>query len=139
VNSERITTPLTRSARCVIAACAASAGAHAALVPQHLQHEPRLGVAFIAATVLLLGVAFALIFSPTSPLAAEVTTLALAALIGAYAVNVSVGIPWLTNGAEDADVIGLATKALEAVGLAFSIQLNTTRGGRRPLIQEEAP
>ena len=106
-------------------------------MPQHLEHELRLGVAFITATVVLLAVAFALIFSP-SPLAAQVTTLTLAALIGAYAVNVSVGIPWLTNAVEDADVTGLATKAVEAVGLVFSIQLNTTRGGRCSPIQEEA-
>ena len=138
MNPERIATLLTRSVRCVIAACAASAGAHAALVPQHLEHEPRLGVAFIAATGVLVAVAFALIYSPTSPLAAQVTTLTLAALIGAYAVNVSAGIPWLTNAAEDADVIGLATKAVEAVGLVFAIQLNTTKDGRRPPIQEEA-
>ena len=135
MNSEGIATPLTASLWCVVAACTASAGAHAALVPQH---EPRLAVAFIATTVVLLALAVALIYRPTSPLAAQVTTLILAALIGAYAVNVSAGIPWLTNAAEDADVIGLATKAVEAVGLVFSIQLNTTRGGRRSLIQEEA-
>jgi hypothetical protein len=58
-------------------------------------------VAFIAATVVLLAVAFALIHSPTSPLTAQAATFTLAALV-------------------------------------FSIQLNTTRGGRRPLIQEEA-
>ena len=138
MNSGRITTPLTPSVRSVIAACTASAGAHAALVPQHLEHEPRLGVAFIAATGVLVAVAFALTYSPASPLAAQVTTLTLAALIGAYAVNVSAGIPWLTNAAEDADVIGLATKAVEAVGLVFSIQLKTTRSGRRSLLQEEA-
>ncbi len=138
MNSHGIATPLTASIRYVIAVCAASAGAHAALVPQHLEHDPRLGGAFIAATVVLVAVASALICSPTSALTARVTTLTLAALIGAYAVNVSVGIPWLTNAAEDADVIGLATKAVEAVGLVFSIQLNTTRGGRRSLIQEEA-
>ena len=107
-------------------------------MPQHLEHEPRLGVAFIAATVVLLAVAFALIYSPASPLAAQVTALTLAALIGAYAVNVSAGIPWLTDAAEDADVIGLATKAVEAVGLVFSIQLNTTTGGRGSLIQKGA-
>jgi hypothetical protein len=48
------------SASVVVAACAASAGAHAALVAQHLQDEPRMGVAFIAATALLLAVAAAL-------------------------------------------------------------------------------
>jgi hypothetical protein len=92
----------------------------------------------MAATVVLLALGFGLAYSPTSPLAAQLTTLTLAALIGAYALNVSAGIPWPTKGPEDADVIGLATKTAEAVGLAFSIQLNITRGGRRSLIQEEA-
>ena len=137
MNSEGIATPLKGSVRCVIAACTASAGAHAALVPQHLEHEPRLGVAFIAATVVLLAVAFVLIYSPTSPLAALVTTLTLAALIGAYAVNLSAGIPWLTTAPEDADAIGLATKAVDAAGLVFSNQLNNTRGRRCSLIHAE--
>jgi hypothetical protein len=138
VNSERIDSPLTRSGWGVVAACAASAGAHAALVPRHLEHEPRLGAAFIVATVVLAAVAFALIHRPISPLVAQIATLTLAAVIGAYAVNVSTGIPWLTNAAEHADVIGLATKAVEAVGLVFAIQLNTTKDGRRPPVQEEA-
>jgi hypothetical protein len=130
VQSERIITPPAASLLCVIAACAASAGAHAALVPQHLEHEPRLGLAFIAATAVLLAVASALICSPTSPLAAQAATLTFAALIGAYVVNVSAGIPWLSSGAEDADVIGLATKGVEAVGLVFSFQLTTTMEAR---------
>ena len=138
MNSEGIATPLKASVRCVIAACTASAGAHAALVPQHLEHEPRLGAGFIAATVVLLAVAFVLIYSPTSPLAALATTLTLAALIGAYAVNVSAGIPWLTHAPEDTDAMGLATKAVEAAGLIFSIQLYNTRGGRCSLIHTEA-
>jgi hypothetical protein len=45
--------PARRSVTVVVAACAASAGAHAGLVPQHLAHEPRLGVAFIATTAVL--------------------------------------------------------------------------------------
>ena len=51
-------------------------------------------------------------------------------VVAACAASVSAGIPWLSNAAEDADVIGLATKAVEAVGLVFSIQLNTTMEAR---------
>ena len=59
-------------------------------------------------------------------------------MIGAYVVNVTSGIPWLTDGTEPADGVGLATKAVEAVGLVFSIQLNTTLGGHGSLTHKEA-
>jgi hypothetical protein len=55
---------MTRLATVVIVVCAASAGAHAALVPDHLEHEPRLGIAFVAATALLLAAAVALAYRP---------------------------------------------------------------------------
>ena len=122
----------------VIAACAASAGAHAALVPRHLDHEPRLGAAFIAATALLVAVAAGLIYRPTDPWVGDAATLTLMALIGAYAVSVTSGLPWLADGAEPLDVVGLATKAVEALGVVFAIRLNTTMGGRGPLPHKEA-
>jgi hypothetical protein len=126
-----------KSAIGVIGACAASAGAHAALVPQHLDHEPRLGVAFIAATVLLLAVTAALIYRPT---ASHVTNAALllASLLGAYAISVTTGIPALMDAAEPVDSVALATKAVEALGLVLAFRLNTTVGGRRSLTHKEA-
>jgi hypothetical protein len=126
------------SSAVVVAACAASAGAHAALVPQHLDHQPRLGVAFIVATLALLGLAAALIHRPTSSYVSHAATLALATLIGAFVVNVTGGITWLSDGSEPTDVVGLATKAVEAVGLGFSIQLNATLGGLGSLTHKEA-
>jgi hypothetical protein len=59
-------------------------------------------------------------------------------VIGAYVVNVTSGIPWLTDGPEPADVVGLAMRAGEAVGLVFSIQLDTTLGGPGSLTHKEA-
>jgi hypothetical protein len=51
---------MARRVTVVIVVCAAAAGAHAGLVPTHLDHEPRLGIAFVAATALLLAAAAAL-------------------------------------------------------------------------------
>jgi len=83
-----------------------------------------MGVAFIAATVLLLAVAVALTYRPRQAGAAHAATLVLAALIGAYALNITAGLPWLSDHPEPIDVIGLATKAVEALGLIFAIRLS---------------
>jgi hypothetical protein len=123
------------SASIVIAACAASAGAHAALVAQHLRDEPPMGIAFIAATALLLVVAAAVTYRPRQAGATQAATLLLAALIGAYALNVTAGLPWLSDDAEPVDLIGLATKAVEAIGLIFAIRLSRTIGSSGSLTQ----
>jgi len=122
----------------VVAMCAASAGAHAALVPQHLDHEPRLGIAFVAATAALLAAAAALAYRPDDATVAQATTVVLAALIGAYVVNVTAGLPWLSDGPEPVDVVGLATKSVEVIGLLFSIRLAPITGGRGSLTHKEA-
>jgi hypothetical protein len=116
------------SASVIVAACAASAGAHAALVAQHLDDEPRMGIAFIAATALLLAGVGALTYRPRQAGAAHAAALLLAALIGAYALNVTAGLPWLSDHPEPVDVIGLATKAVEAIVLIFAIRLSQRMG-----------
>ncbi len=118
--------------------CAASAGAHAGLVAQHLDHEPRLGIAFVAATAALLAAAAALTYRPDDATVAQATTVVLAALTGAYAVNVTTGLPWLSDGPEPVDVVGLATKSVEVIGLLFSIHLAPITGGRGSLTHKEA-
>jgi hypothetical protein len=132
------TAPIRSPAFGVIAACAASAGAHAALVPEHLHHEPRLGLAFIAATALLVAVTAALISRPTDSRVAHAAALLLGALIAGYAVAVSTGIPWLMDEAEPVDLVALATKSVEALGLVLAVRLNTTTGGHRSLTHKEA-
>jgi hypothetical protein len=127
-----------RSAGIVVAACAASAGAHAGLVPQHLDHEPRLGIAFIVATAMLLASAAALSYRPDDATLGHATTLVLATSIGAYALNATTGVPWLSDGREAVDLVGVATKSVEAVGLRFSIRLTPTRGGRGSPMHKEA-
>jgi hypothetical protein len=123
------------SASVVVVACAASAGAHAALVAQHLEDDPRMGVAFIAATALLLAVVAALTYRPRHAGAAHAATLLLTALIGAYALNVAAGLPWLSDDAEPVDLVGLATKVVEAIGLIFAIRLSQRIGSSGPLTQ----
>ena len=122
----------------VVAMCAASAGAHAALVPQHLDHQPRLGIAFVAATAALLAAAAALAYRPDDATVAQATTVVLAALMGAYAVNVTTGLPWLSDGPEPVDVVGVATKSVEVIGLLFAIHLAPITAGRGSLTHKEA-
>jgi hypothetical protein len=71
----------------------------------------------------------ALAYRPDDATVSTATALLLAALIGAYAVNVTTGLPWLSGGPEPVDLVGLATKAVEGVGLLFSIQLAPIKGG----------
>ena len=129
---------MARRVTVVIVLCAATAGAHAALVPGHLEHEPRLGIAFVGATALLLAAAVALAYRPDDTRVGTATALLLAALIGAYVVNVTTGLPWLSDGPEPVDIVGLATKSVEGIGLLFSIQLAPIKGGFNSLTHKEA-
>ena len=121
----------------VIAALAASAGAHGALVPAHLVEEPRLGVAFAVAAILAVAASVMLAMRP-SGVAVWAAALLFAGLIAAYAINVTTGLPWLSDGTEPVDAVGLATKAAEAIGLSLALHLTLTTGGRRSLLPTEA-
>ena len=121
-----------------IAACAASAGAHAGLVPAHLEHEPALGAAFAVSAVVTLALAAALALVPSSVAVASCAALVLAALLVAYALSVTTGIPGLVDEPEAVDAIGLATKAVEALGLVCALHLIRTTGGRGSLAHQEA-
>ena len=126
-----------RRADLVVAACAISAGAHAALVPSHLEHETELGLAFMVAVALLLLAGAALVLFPASDRAARAAALLLAALIASYAAAVTVGIPALSLEPESVDAIGLATKVAEVAGLVFALKLTQTVGGHRSLTRQE--
>ena len=121
----------------VVAACAVSAGAHAALVPAHLDHEPRLGVAFVVAVLVLLGAGAALVQSPASPRAAHSATLVLAGLIASYAAATTVGIPLLSGEPEAVDGVAPATKSAEFLGLVFALKHGQSVGGNRSLTRQE--
>ena len=95
-------------------ACAASAAVHAALVPEHLNESVGLGLAFMLAVLL-------------------------AALIVSWGVSRSTGIPVLHPHSEAVDLVGAATKLVEALGLACAIWHSQQPGDRRsPSIQEES-
>jgi hypothetical protein len=125
-----------RDASLVLAACAISAGAHAALVPPHLKHDPQLGLAFAVAAGVLLSVGVAVALSPTAR-AAQAAALVFAALIASYAAATTVGIPVLSAEPEPVDGVALVTKLVESVGLVFALELNQTVGGRWSLTRQE--
>jgi hypothetical protein len=128
-----------RAASLVVAACAISAGAHAALVPSHMEHDPQLGPAFVVAVGLLLTVGVAVVLSPTAR-AARAASLVFAALIASYAAATTVGLPVLSLEPEPVDGVALVTKLVELVGLVFALKLNQTVGGRwSPTRQEASP
>ena len=81
----------------VVSAAAISAGAHAALVPEHLREAPQLGIAFIAATALLLATARAATLADGSRVM-PAAALLFAGLIAAYVATRTTGIPWLAPG-----------------------------------------
>ena len=128
-----------RDASLVVAACAISAGAHAALVPSHMEHDPHLGLAFVVAVGVLLTVGAVVVLSPTAR-AAQAASLVFAALIASYAAATTVGIPVLSVHPEQVDGVAPVTKLVELVGLVFALKLNQTVGGRwSPTRQEVSP
>jgi hypothetical protein len=121
----------------VIAACAASAGAHAGLVPEHLREAPQLGIAFILACALLLAAVAALASCPEDRRIARVAGLLLTGLIASWGASRVIGIPLLQPRPEPVDLVGLVTKLVEVLGLVFALWLSQPVGGRRsPAIQE---
>jgi hypothetical protein len=121
----------------VVAACAASAGAHAGLVPEHLREAPQLGVAFIVSVALLLAVAAAIVIYPANRRLVQAAALLLGGLIVAYAASRTTGLPWLEPHPESADAVGLATKAVEALGFLFCLMLSKPGGSRTPPMTQE--
>jgi hypothetical protein len=123
----------------VVLACAVSAGVHAGLVPAHLSDGPRLGVGFVVAVVLLAAGVAALTKWPGDRKIARAVALLLTGLIAGYAVTRTTGIPWLAPDPEELDAVGLATNAVEALGLAFALWLGQPGDhGRRSYTLKEA-
>jgi hypothetical protein len=107
----------------VIVACAASAGIHAALTPEHFAEGVGAGVGFLAATVLLGGLAVALTRQPAGLAATGAACAVLAGLLASYVVATTTGFPLLHPEPESIDRLALATKALEALGLVAVLHL----------------
>jgi K+ transporter len=107
----------------LILSCAISAGIHGALVADHFDEGAGVGLGFAAATVLLAALVVALTFRPSSGLAIADAAAVLGGLLVSYALAVTTGIPLLHPEREPVDVLALATKAIEAVGLLAALQL----------------
>ena len=106
----------------VIVACAASAGIHGALVPSHLAESTGAGLGFLAATALLAGIAVGLTLG-ADPAALLGAAAVLAGLLASYGLAVTTGIPVLHPDPEPVDVLALATKAVEGIGLVVAAHL----------------
>ena len=115
-----------------VCACAASAGIHAGLVPDHLREPAPLGILFILAVVLLLTAAAALVVHPADRRAAQGVALLLAALIAAWAASTSTGLFVLQPDPEPVDLTGAVSKLIEAIGLGCAIWLSRPSGACRP-------
>lgn len=109
-------------------ACAASAGVHAALMPDHLREGGlRLGGAFAVAAVLLAAVGVG-VRRPrngaSAPLAAAAV---LAGTATAYLLSRTTGLPVLIPSAEGADLLGELTSVAELVGALAAALLSTRK------------
>jgi len=91
---------------------------HAALTPHHLEEIPLLGIGFGVAAVCLFAGALRFTRDEVSSLAAVAVALLLVALIAAYAVSRTVGLPLSHTEVEPLDVVGIATQAIQVGGLA---------------------
>jgi hypothetical protein len=121
---------LTRAAAADLVAfvCAASAGIHAGLVPEHLREEPRLGLAFAIAAVLLLATAAAVLLRPFNRRIARAAALLLGGLVAAYTASRTTGIPLLSADPEALDAVGITAVAVELVGLGLALRLGRSIG-----------
>jgi hypothetical protein len=107
----------------VILACAISAGIHGVLVPGHFDEGAGAGVGFVAATIALAGLVVWLTARPASSLALAAAAAVFLGLLASYALAVTSGLPLLHPEPEPVDGLALATKALEAGGLAAASSL----------------
>lgn len=120
----------------LIVACAVSAGVHAALAPEHLREAPAEGAGFVTAAALLAVLVVVLTYRPASRVALVAAAVGFAGLLTTYALASTTGIPLLHPDVEPVDGLGLATKAVEILGLTLAAGL--ARGlrpapPRRPL------
>ena len=107
----------------VILTCAISAGIHGALARGHFDEGAGAGLGFVGATVALASVAVWLTRRPASRPVLALAAATLAGLILGYGLAVTTGLPVLHPNPEPADALGLATKAIEAVGLLAAARL----------------
>jgi hypothetical protein len=117
--------------RALVLALASSAGVHGALVPTHAAEAPLLGATFALSAVLLAGIALR-IDRASGPLALAAAAVLLASLLAAYVATRFVALPPVPH-AEPVDLVGAATKLIEAGGLGLALRLLGNRAGGEAL------
>jgi hypothetical protein len=128
-----------RARQLLVLACAASAGVHFALAPEHWRESATSGAAFAASAVALCACAVALDRRPRSGLPVTGAALLLAGLLSAYLLTRFTAMPPLADHAEPVDAVGAVTKLVEAVGLALAVVVSQRSAGRperRPALQK---
>ena len=106
----------------LVVACAISAGIHGALVREHFVEGIGPGLGFLVATVLLFGLAAALVIQPSERWVVASATV-MAGLIVSYVLAVTTGLPILHPDVEPVDGLALFTKSVEALGLLVTFDL----------------
>ena len=122
----------------VVFACAASAGIHAGIVPEHLREEPRLGIAFIVAVLALIATGSAMAVRPSATPVAWTAAIVLGGLILGYIASRTTGIPGLAPDREAIDGVGVVAVGIELLGLICALVLAQPirRRARRPVLEE---
>lgn len=115
----------------VLLAGSVAAGVHAGLAPGHLREWPPLGAAFVAAAVVASVAVAMLAVRPASAPPLRALGLLLAALVVGYASTRLAALPPLDPEREPVDPLGVATSAIEALGLLLALHLSVPRGGTR--------
>ena len=111
----------------VILACAISAGIHGALVPEHVAESVGAGIAFVVATAVLAGIVVAVTLRPASVVALAGAASVLVALLAAYALAITTGVPLLHPDREPVEALAVVTAAIEAVGIVAAAGLLARR------------
>ena len=106
--------------RALVPALAASAGAHAALVPSHAAESPLVGTLFAASALVLAGVC--VLVDRSGRRAVEAAALLLGGLLALYAASRMTAV-WPLAHVESVDAVGAITKLLEAAGLMLALSL----------------
>ena len=116
-----------RARQILVLTLAASAGAHAALVPAHAA-ESHVVAAGFALSALALAIVALHVDRSDRPGAAVAAALLLATLLLAYAAT-RVAAVWPLAHAEPVDAIGAVTKLVEVAGLVLAVRLAKAQAG----------